>query len=92
MMKDISDPMNTNVFGFCEMILDDESVKVNQTELSSSLKWSAIKRLDETPEYFFLYVTANSAYSIPKEKISAEEVKELDELFKKHLPERNVFK
>jgi len=83
MKKDLSNPMNTNFFGPCEMILEEEGITINRTTSSGNLKWEAIKQLDETPGYFFLYVGSNSAYAIPKKKISANEVGELSVLFEK---------
>jgi len=91
--KELSKPENINAFGTFEMEFNDEEIKINESELNTILKWNAIKRLDETPEYFFLYISSLNAYSIPKKKISANETEELNVIFKKYFPGTiNTFK
>jgi len=91
--KELSKPENANMFGVHEMEFNDAEIKINDSESSVILKWNAIKRLDETPEYFFLYISSINAYCIPKKKISTNETEELNVIFKKYFPGTiNTFK
>lgn len=76
------DPMNDSFFGFREMTFDENGFSVSGSHSSSRLDWVAVKKLTETPTHYFIYISTLTSFTIPKSKITQEEVAELDRLLK----------
>jgi len=84
--KIISTSENSSMYGNRTMIFTEDSIEEKNAEANTSLKWSVVKRLGETSDYFFLYISSASAYIIPKKKIAAADIENLKILFEKKIP------
>jgi hypothetical protein len=84
--KIMSTSENSSMYGNRTMIFTEDGIEVKNAEANTSLKWSMIKQLGETSDYFFLYISAASAYIIPKKKIAAADIEDLKILFEKKIP------
>jgi hypothetical protein len=83
--KIMSGSDNSSMYGNRTMIFTEDGIEVKTAESNSSLKWSMVKRLGETSDYFFLYISAVSAYIVPKKKIATTEIENLKILFEKKI-------
>lgn len=79
-----SNPENANLIGFREMTFSNDEIKVKNDKLDVKMSWDMIVKLGNTDTHYLLYTGENQAYIVPKQKISGEEVKTLDALFKAH--------
>ncbi len=84
--KLMSTSENSSMYGNRTMIFTEDGIEEKNAEANISLKWSMIKRLGETADYFFLYISAASAYIIPKKKIATIDIEDLKILFEKKIP------
>lgn len=77
----MQDPGNAKLYGRREMTLDEEGIRVKTADVDETIKWSAIVQWDETPDYYFLYLSTSNAYGIPKRKLARSDVEALRSLF-----------
>ncbi len=63
--KLIEEGDNSDIFGMHSVNLTEEGVEQISNSEESKASWSAIKRIDETPEYTYIYITAINAYLVP---------------------------
>jgi len=80
------DKDNSQVLGERTFLFENDYfiVKTIQSEIKSD--WLVIRKVDETPYYFFIYVSNFSAYVIPKCKIESQ-VQDLQEILHQHIPQ-----
>lgn len=83
--KILSKPGNEVMFGTFEMTFTDNGFDVKTATTQSNILWSAVPKIDETNNYFYVYLSQASAYIIPKNKISATDVENLRSVFSQHL-------
>ena len=74
MRKQTDVPENRNMTGRRTVEFGDEIVKITSDISESAMQWDAFVRFAESPEYFFLYISALQAHIIPKRAMSAAEV------------------
>lgn len=79
-----SNPENANLIGFREMTFSDDEIKVKSDKIDLKMNWDVMVKLGDTDTHYLLYTGENQAYIIPKQKISEQDVKTLDSLFKAH--------
>ncbi|UTW64383.1 YcxB family protein [bacterium SCSIO 12741] len=75
---------NSAILGSTSIQFEEEGITHKTPEVERKLKWSGIKRVGESDEYFFLYDSAVSAIVIPKKKIQVAE-EELREVLKANM-------
>ncbi|MDR0865743.1 MAG: YcxB family protein [Candidatus Symbiothrix sp.] len=79
---------NPHVLGEETMIFDEDFFIIQSTNGESKRKWDSIQKVDETPDYFFLYLSTYMANVIPKKKIDVSS-EDLRDFLKKHIPAEN---
>jgi heme/copper-type cytochrome/quinol oxidase subunit 3 len=79
---------NSQVFGKRTMTFDEAFFMVQTDNIESKLTWNAIKKIHETPGYFFLYTSNFMAHVIPKKKIDIES-QDLQNFLKKQIVQEN---
>ncbi len=72
--KMIEEGDNKGILGTHEVEMTEDHLRTKEPGSESSIIWSVVSKVEETPEFFFLYNTAISAVVIPKAEITAEEV------------------
>ena len=77
---------NSLVLGERTFLFENDYFMVTTTQSEHKLNWSVIRKVDEMPDYFFLYSSNYMAYVIPKQKI-ASQVQDLQELLHQHIPQ-----
>jgi hypothetical protein len=82
--KMMEDGDNSGILGLHKIILNDEGIIHTEPESEQKIKWSGIKKIEESDSHYFLYNTAVSAIIIPKEKI-LNNVDQLDKLLKNNI-------
>lgn len=60
---------NSSILGVHNLVFNEDSLIVNEPNSEQIIKWSAIKRVEETEDYIFVYLNSISACIIPKFKI-----------------------
>lgn len=75
---------NSGIFGRHKVTLTDEGIIHTEPESEQNIKWSGIKKLAESDEYYFLYNTPVSAIIIPKPK-NETDLKQLDKILKSRI-------
>lgn len=58
-----------NILGEHVLKFNDDNFEVKRVEIEVKSNWDALFKVVQTPEYFFLYETENSALVIPKHKL-----------------------
>jgi hypothetical protein len=85
--KTLDVPENAIWFGERTMEFSDEQVITHVEGISDeTLSWKAFVRISETPEYFFLYISAIQAHVVPKRAMTATQIKELTQLLNDKVP------
>jgi YcxB-like protein len=79
--KMIEEGDNSGVLGKRILTLSDDNIMCVTPDSKMETKWSGIKKLEETDDYYFLYVTTISAVIIPKKKIQPQLI-EVDGIIK----------
>ena len=79
---------NPQVLGQRTMGFEDDFFTVKTINSESKSSWDAIKYIDETPEYFCLYISKFMAYVIPKNKMNVNLI-DLQTLLKSHVSQQN---
>ena len=82
--KMINEGDNSGIFGKHEIDFEEDRIIWKNPESEEKVKWSGVKKLGETDNYYFLYVTAVSAIIIPKQKLNIDK-EELDKLLKENI-------
>ena len=77
---------NSQVLGERTFLFENDYFIVTTTQSENKSNWSVIQKMDETPGYFFLYISNFMAYVIPKHKIELQ-VQNLQELLHQHIPQ-----
>ena len=67
------DPANRAKYGERKVTITQEGIEDSSEIAESSLKWSGIVKVDQTPTHGFLFVTSTNAYVIPREAIGDEQ-------------------
>ena len=78
-------PESANMFGPTEMIFDNEGFSVERAGTIEKNEWTSVVKVDETPDYYFIYVSEVAANTIPKRKLNTKESEELKSIFAKHI-------
>lgn len=68
-----------------EMTFDESGISTLKTSVKSHTAWEGVVRWSETDGYFFIYHTPLEAFTVPKSKLSADEITELEYLLGKHV-------
>jgi len=84
----IKEKNNPQVLGQRTMRFEDDFYIVKTVNSESKSSWDAIKNIDETPEYFYLYLSKFTAHVIPKNKINVN-IEDLQTLLKSHVSQQN---
>ena len=79
-----------NLFGFQDYIFDESSIICKSVNSESILKWNGIKEIDETSEYFFIYIARSQAFIIPKRELKGNETDDLRVILKQHVLHYNT--
>lgn len=79
--KMINSGDNSGVLGENTVALSDEFVLYITPESECKYKWSGVKKIEETDEYYFLFLSALTAIIIPKKKVESE-IQEFDKYLK----------
>jgi hypothetical protein len=87
--KMITEGDNSGILGKHELDFEENWIIHKTSESEQKIRWSGIKKLEETNNYYFLYDTAISAIIIPKQKLNIDKDK-LDKLIKKLLLGRDA--
>ncbi len=82
--KMIEEGDNTGILGRHELTLNDDGIIHVEPESEQKIKWSGIKKLEESDSYYFLYNTAVSAIVIPKQKV-LNNIEQLDKILKSNI-------
>lgn len=56
---------NLDVFGIHSITLTEEGIEQTDCRGESKSSWGSIKRIDETPEYIYIYISDINAYLVP---------------------------
>ena len=67
--------------------LTDEGARIDNEVASTEMQWRAYIRFKETPKMFLLYVQKGQAHFIPKRILTANQLYELREILRAHIPE-----
>ena len=76
----VREKLSSYVYGSRAMTFTKEGIEEKSDEVFFS-KWSEVWRIDETKDHFFVYAVVKT-HIIPKRKISTDEVKRLENLFR----------
>lgn len=79
--KTLDEGDNSGLLGKHKIILNDEGLHCTLPLSEQKIQWAGIKKVIETNDYLFLYVTSVSAIIIPKKKIE-KDVVELSKMLK----------
>jgi hypothetical protein len=82
--KMMEDGDSSGILGRHKIILNNEGFIHIAPESEQTIKWSGIKKIEESNSYYFLYNTAVSAIIIPKDKI-LNNIEQLDKLLKNNI-------
>lgn len=81
--KVLSDPLNRNFFGQRKLTFDNDRF-IAETELeTANMKRDVVVRFVQTAEYYFLYINAFSAITIPKSALTDEQKTFIEDFFGK---------
>lgn len=75
---------NSGFLGIHKLELNEEGIVLTVPESESKITWNGIKKMDETPDFYFLYWCSANAVMIPKRKIE-NQLDQVDEFLKRHL-------
>jgi hypothetical protein len=75
---------NSGLLGQHKIVLNDDGIFCTNPDSERKIKWAGIKKIEETEDYYFLYIAALSAIIIPKKQIGSA-LKELDGIIKSRL-------
>lgn len=78
-------PSSANMFGPTEMVFDEEGFSVDRGGVEGKTPWGSVVKIDQTPDYYFIYISEIAANTIPKRKLKESENSELAEMFDKHI-------
>lgn len=78
-------PESESSFGATEMEFGEDGFTVDRKGIRGRMSWASVLKIAETKDYFFLYVTDVAANTIPKRKLTEQEVGKLNEMFNKHV-------
>ncbi|MGB7606678.1 MAG: YcxB family protein [Lutisporaceae bacterium] len=56
---------NSDILGTYSVTLTEEGVEQTSNSEESKSSWNAIQRIEETPDYFYIYISAINAYLVP---------------------------
>ena len=74
------------------LALTPDAVESGCDVCTNQMRWSAIQRAVETPDYFFLFYTRQCAYFLPKRVLQApEEQERVRSALRAYLPEQATF-
>lgn len=76
----IEEGKNKNILCMHYFLINEDGVFFESEFHKEDLLWKGVERVNETEKYYFIYVTGLSAFAIPKEKISEENIKIIDTL------------
>lgn len=74
--KMINEGKNEDLIGNKTLKLRDDHILSISDNSESKVKWNTVERYVETDRYIFIYISAVSAYIIPKEDFDSEEKKD----------------
>ena len=77
---------NSQVLGERTFLFENDYFSVKTIRSENKSDWSVIRKVDETPEYFFLYTSNFMAYVIPKCKIESQK-QELQRILHQYIPQ-----
>ena len=82
-MSGIKDQDRETILGERTLTVSTENVKLKSAVGETTLLWNGIKKWEQTPNLYLLYITHNSAHLIPKRVFSTEtERQEFETLLK----------
>lgn len=64
------DPDNAALFSERQILFSNAEIVVKDEFIETTIQWKGIIRLEETPDYFYLYITSNQALIIPKQVLT----------------------
>ncbi len=73
-------PENAGNYRQRTMVFEDDKVTVDTDVASSTLRWEAFTAAEQTTDYFFMSLSAQQAYVIPKRVMTGAQVEELTQL------------
>lgn len=82
--KALEEGDNSGLLGNHTIVLNEEGIINTQPSTENKIQWVGIKKMLETNDYFFLYLTSVSAIIIPKRKIE-KDLAELTSLLKTNI-------
>lgn len=56
---------NSEIFGTYSIALTEEGVEQTSNSEESKSSWDTIQRIEETPDYIYIYISAANAYLVP---------------------------
>ncbi|TAJ09758.1 YcxB family protein [Marinilabiliaceae bacterium JC017] len=81
--KIIMEADNSAVMGIHKIEFTTTGIVHVQPQAEHTINWDGIKKVEETADYFFLYITSVSAIIIPKQKIGTD-VEKVATILKRH--------
>lgn len=82
-------PMNQSAFGDKNITLDNNQITISSNQGNrSNITWQTISRIFQTQQFFFFEVQENNFIIIPKNAITHEEIRYIDETIKQNAQSR----
>ena len=81
--------MNQSAFGDKNITLDNNQITISSNQGNrSNITWQTISRIFQTQQFFFFEVQENNFIIIPKNAITHEEIRYIDETIKQNAQSR----